>query len=216
MSPVWGNGTLNRLTSSVFWHRHVVFLTEPPADSSHHARHRAVVTCAERWRPRRWLRPRRRRGPSSRCNPAARSSCHNGTRSWRPTRTLRTGRLVPTGVCTVPVATSIQTPVGTRPQVHKATRTERQSVQTPVRTVGSAPAVAREEAGRHLFQFGLVVPMRPTDFDGLPPASRLPQRAGRPLHEERVRGVTLVWMEMKRRRETEPWQSTAMGNSSRS
>lgn len=105
-------------------------------------------------------------------------------------------------------------------------------------TVGSAPAVAREEAGRELkqmaisyhairatdcvvtnrrlIQFGLVVPMRPTDFDGLPPASRLPQRAGRPLHEERVRGVPLVWTEMKRRRETEPWQSTAMGNSSRS
>ena len=50
------------------------------------------------------------------------------------TRTLRTGRVVRQGLCTVPASTSVQTPVQTLPPVYKADDAERSGVQSPVRT----------------------------------------------------------------------------------
>ena len=50
------------------------------------------------------------------------------------TGTLRTGRRVLQGVCTVQAATSVQTPSRTGSPVYKADRAEKPSVQTPSRT----------------------------------------------------------------------------------
>ena len=50
------------------------------------------------------------------------------------TGTLRTGRAFQRGLCTVPAATCVQTPLRTGSLVYKVARAEKPSVQSPVQT----------------------------------------------------------------------------------